>query len=157
MNTPTIYILRHAEKPIDQRDSFLSIAGFSRAEALVDWFRTNIGVPDYIFAAQPNKNSQRPYQTVMPLASAFDKLIDMRYENAEYDKLATLICHSPVYENKIVVVCWHHGRIPHLMHELGAKSSEYPKPWNSETFDLVLKLDYKETGESIVEHLIMPF
>ena len=63
-------IMRHAEKPDDQGDPNLSPAGRVRAKALVTWFPQTFGRPDFIFAAAVSKRSERPVQTVQPLADA---------------------------------------------------------------------------------------
>jgi phosphohistidine phosphatase SixA len=154
MSTPTIYVIRHAEKPED--NSYLSQAGFERAEKLAPWFVNTFGMPDLIFAAQPSRKSQRPFQTVAPLARhAGHQLVDMEFDNDSYDLLAEWIRKNH-RDYKKIVVCWHHGRIPHLMHELGAKSGEYPKPWDKDVFDLILELEYEEGGSKVTHHK-MPF
>jgi phosphohistidine phosphatase SixA len=163
MSAPTIYVMRHAEKPTDDKDSYLSTAGHARAEKLATWFPNEVAFPDHIFASTPTIHSQRPYQTVAPVAEKIGYLtnmrylIDMRFADDEYDKLAELICHDPQYAGKIVVVCWHHGRIPHLTHALGAAPDEYPDRWDDKVFNLILKVEYCTKGNPRVTSIDMPF
>lgn len=157
MAAPTIYVLRHAEKPAEAKNRSLSEEGQERALKLADWFPKEFGQPDIIIASQPTKHSQRPYETVQPLANNVGMIIDMRYEDEEYDKLATrMLCHSS-FDGKTVVVCWHHGKIPHLMHELGANSGQYPKPWKDDVFDIILKVVYDAKGNAHVKTIKMEF
>jgi phosphohistidine phosphatase SixA len=157
MSAPTIYVMRHAEKPDDPKDSYLSAEGRERSKQFSAWFLASEELPDYIFASTPSIHSQRPYQTVAPLAEKVGSLIDMRYADDEYDRLAALLCHHSRYAGKAVVVCWHHGRIPQLMHELGAASDEYPSRWDDKVFNLILKVEYCMKGNPRVTHIDMPF
>jgi hypothetical protein len=52
----------------------------------------------------------------------------------DYGFLANELLSDAKYAEKAVVVCWHHGNIPSLMHALGAKDGDYPDPWNRNIF-----------------------
>src|SRR5258708_7288766 len=70
----TILIIRHAEKLTDgQLD--LSPTGFKRASLLPNLFlpagaRLDLPTPQVIFATHQSKHSNRPVETVTPLATA---------------------------------------------------------------------------------------
>lgn len=159
----TIYVIRHAEKPDDPIDYNLSEKGVARSRKFSDWFIRECGGADLLFASQPSSASQRPYQTLAASSVATDRFINMRYKDSEYDLLAAYINFNnregwdTPNPNPVALVCWHHGRIPHLMHELGAKEGTYPKPWDDNVFDLVLKLEYDAQGQPQVTKLKMPF
>src|SRR5579862_5355950 len=69
-----ILIIRHAEKTGDKDDIHLSKAGQERAEVLYKLFEASkerpepFPTPDFIFAASKSKDSNRPIETVTPLA-----------------------------------------------------------------------------------------
>ena len=65
-----ILLMRHADKPEDPYDSDLSDAGMARAEHLATYIPQTFGKPDYIIATAHSKHSNRPTETVKPLADA---------------------------------------------------------------------------------------
>ena len=75
-----ILIIRHAEKTGDKADIHLSKKGVERADALSMIFEKSkerpdpFPTPDVIFAASPSKDSNRPIETVTPLAKKLKKL-----------------------------------------------------------------------------------
>ena len=83
-----ILIMRHAEKPDDPSDPNLSPEGQDRAKALVTWYPETFGPPDVIFAAAISKHSERPIQTVQPLADALGLELLTPYADENYAALA---------------------------------------------------------------------
>jgi len=70
MPPKTVLLTRHAEKPTDLLDPDLSDQGDDRAKRLVEYIPKTFGQPDFIFAAASSKHSNRPYDTVAPLANS---------------------------------------------------------------------------------------
>src|ERR1700722_8788769 len=82
----TILIIRHAEKTGADNDLHLSGPGKQRAEAIAKLFEASkdrpepFPKPDYIFAAHLSKNSDRPIETVTPMARQLNLEINSRYD-----------------------------------------------------------------------------
>lgn len=55
-----ILIIRHAEKPDSADDPDLTPRGYARAAALAQFFSASFDTPDYVFATQASKHSNRP-------------------------------------------------------------------------------------------------
>jgi len=140
-----IMFIRHGEKPSKQPDKHglwdvqengqsggglsLIVRGWHRAGALPSFFApyqstpTNpaIATPDYIYAASPDAESQRPWETVTPLAAW------LKYEQntpqfntgfkingGEADMVASVLSLSGT-----VLVCWEHDNImPNIMNAI---------------------------------------
>jgi broad specificity phosphatase PhoE len=137
-----ILIIRHAEKPDSDDDIHLSARGKERAEALVKSIPENFAKPDFIFAAHKSAKSDRSVETVSPLAKAINLEVSAAFEDEEYKKLAKQILSDPRYSNKIILICWHHGKIPELAAALGAKKP--PAEWDKKIFDRVWQIKFKE-------------
>ncbi|WP_162943997.1 MULTISPECIES: histidine phosphatase family protein [unclassified Rhizobium] len=151
-----ILVMRHAEKPDDPGDPNLSAAGQARAKALAAWYPESFGPPDFIFAATPSKHSERPVQTVQPLAEALGIELCTSYADENYGALAYTLLSKPKLEGKAILVCWHHGNIPGLMRALGALEGSYPDPWAPTVFNLVLATDFLSDGPK-VSQVFEPF
>lgn len=142
-----VLVMRHAEKPEAPDNFHLSPEGYERAERLAEYIPATFGTPDFIIAAAISKDSARPYETVEPLAHRTGKDIDDTIEDKHYEVLARNLLTGGSYSRREVVVCWHHGHIPSLLHALGAKRGDYPDPWDPEVFNLILKVDFADSGE----------
>lgn len=142
MAPSVIWVMRHAEKRGDPDDPNLSEEGAKHAERLADWFPNAVGTPDRIIATAVSKHSVRPIQTVRPLAAALGIQIETDYADQDYGALAKSLLASSGAGGRRVLVCWHHGNIPNMMHALGAPAGSYPDPWDRDTFDLVLALSF---------------
>lgn len=126
-----IVILRHGEKPgppdapDDPSNPNLSQAGQQRAQMLAVLIPKKFGDPDFLFAAASSPSSQRPVQTLQPLA---EKLTSARfivsYPNSNYGGLAQDLLTQQQYVDKLLVVCWHHGNIPELGLALGLSKNQ---------------------------------
>jgi phosphohistidine phosphatase SixA len=151
-----ILVMRHAEKPEDPRDPDLTPEGVARAEKLAGYIPETFGPPDFIFAAAISKHSARPFETVQPLAKRTGKAIDATIADQDYGALAAGLLSDAAYSGKQIVVCWHHGNIPSLLHALGAKNGDYPDPWNRNVFNLILKVEF--LGNKVkVSEVVEPF
>lgn len=143
-----VLIVRHAEKPDDENVRDLSAAGKKRADAFPDLFIKSdkrpepFPTPDFIFATSASKRSDRPVETVTPLAKKLKLDIDSRYANDEYPKLAAELLSNPKYEGKTVLICWHHGKIVDLAGAL--KADDVPDQWKDGVFDRVWVVTYDQ-------------
>ena len=167
-----IMIIRHAEKPPKhpsktgpfdvQEDGSpgngksLIVPGWQRAGALNAFFapcksspsNPAIVTPDYIYAASPNNESQRPSETVTPLAAWLKYAqgsaqfnVDYTIGGEESEMVASVLALSGV-----VLICWEHDNImPNIMSAINGKVpiSNYasiPNPF-PDVFYLVWVLD----------------
>ena len=144
-----VILLRHAEKPSDESDVHLSETGKKRARALVQFFTnasalmTN-GPPAALFAARPvsRSHSQRPQETLKPLAEHLKLPILTPHTATEFAGLAKKILKDPAYQGKTVIVCWVHDFLPQLAEALGVKPR--PGPWKGSVFDRVWVISYRD-------------
>ena len=158
----TLMIIRHAEKPLkawpgpgitldgtpDQQS--LVIRGWQRAGSWAALFGTGLGAsifpkPDLVYAAQPSSKenddaSNRPYETIMPLAARLGISPIVSYAVGQQDELiAAVTQHSGV-----VLVCWEHKKIISAMLPAVVKNQAIPSlppRWHASRFDVVLRFD----------------
>ena len=154
----TILLIRHAEKLTDGRLD-LSPTGFKRASLLPNLFvpagvRPDLPTPQFIFATHQSPHSNRPVETVTPLATALNLPIDNTILNEDYATLATTLLGGK-YAGKVVLVSWHHGTLPQLATALGAQPPY--TPWPDTQFDRIWRIDYKDgkvTIKDLPQHLM---
>ena len=148
----TILLIRHAEKLNDGRID-LSPTGFERARLLPKVFgpgaRPDVPTPQVLFASRESPHSNRPIQTVTPLATALNLPIDDSFKNDQYTALASTLL-SGKYAGKVVLVVWHHGKIPQLASALGATPPYIP--WPDTQYDRIWRIDYV-TGKATLQDL----
>jgi broad specificity phosphatase PhoE len=146
-----ILLIRHAEKPAGD-DVHLSPEGKKRAETLPDLFQKSADrpdpfpTPDFIFATKPSKHSNRPVETVAPLAKALKLEVNAGYANDDYPALAEELFTNPKYEGKTVLVSWHHGTLPGFAIALGA--TDVPDKWKDSVFDRVWVVTFDQKGKA---------
>jgi phosphohistidine phosphatase SixA len=139
LNPSKIVILRHGEKPGDPAsdekdgDIHLSVRGQCRAAALAPALPSIFGKPDFILATQESKGSNRPIETITPLAKSLGVDIDSKHADDDYAKVADEVLNHPKYTGKLVVICWHHGKIPDLVKAMGVIPPV--SPWPPTVFD----------------------
>ncbi len=142
-----IYILRHAEKPAPEENSpDLTPTGFKRAEALPSLFvqmpgspAPRLPKPDAIFATARSKSSNRPVETVTPLAQLLKLPIQHGFDERATGPLAAEVLGGK-YAGKTVLICWHHGQIPALASALGV--ADAPAAWEAPVFHQIWKITY---------------
>ena len=140
-----VLIIRHGEKPGDPAtDSAgdgpdLSTKGFERAAALSIYVPATFGSPDFLFATAKSKKSNRPVETITPLAKVLGISINSKHADADFKKVADDIRTNTKYAGKLVLICWHHGKIPKLTVALGGNPPV--DPWPGTVFDRVWSLD----------------
>jgi hypothetical protein len=155
----TILLIRHAEKLTDGRID-LSPTGFERARLLPKVFspaatRPDLPIPEVLFATHLSEHSNRPVQTVTPLAAALHLPIDDSFKNEDYPALAAALL-SGKYAGKVVLVVWHHGKIPQLASALGA-TPPYA-PWPDTQYDRNWRIDYTNGKAALQDlpYVLMP-
>jgi hypothetical protein len=97
--------------------------------------------PDFIFATQKSKHSNRPVETVTPLSIAIGLTINDGFADKDSDitTMADAILQDSAYAGKVVLICWHHGKIPALAQALGVSS---PPKWDGKIFDRVWQITF---------------
>jgi phosphohistidine phosphatase SixA len=139
-----VMIIRHAEKPpegVGEKDPNLSKRGYERAEALAKAIPEHFPKPDFLIATKRSKGSNRPVETITPLAKALHETIESPVKDDAYAEIAHDVLMNPKYAGKVVLIAWHHGKIPELAKALGAKDS--PDKWKSTVFDRVWEIIYE--------------
>jgi broad specificity phosphatase PhoE len=143
-NRPSlIMIIRHGEKPEEtggEKDPNLTPQGYARAKALASVIPDHFPRPDFLFAAKRSKGSDRPVETITPLAKALDEPIDSKFKADDVEGLAHAVLTEAQYRGKVVLICWHHEKIPDLAKALGAKDA--PENWSGKVFDQVWEITY---------------
>jgi len=168
MSSLTVLIIRHAEKPDESgtEQGFtgngasdkksLTIRGWQRAGSWSTLFGSGLGGADYpqpavIYAANPTsaggkEPSQRPWETVSPLAARLGLKLDTTYAEGNEIDLATRIS-SLV--GGVVLICWEHKMIVEgLLPAIAGNRSipGVPTKWNGDRFDVVLRFDRANPG-----------
>ncbi len=128
-----VLLIRHGED-IGQLDFNLSPRGRQRAAALPKLFDSRLPKPQVIVATRASKSSDRPIETVEPLARALGLPIDNRFRDDDYRALAKTLLSDDRYDGKVVLVCWHHGKMRKLAEALGVDD---PPVWPEDQFDHV--------------------
>ena len=165
-----VLLIRHAEKTGDKADVHLSRQGRERAEVLWQLFVASqdrpdpFPAPDFIFAASNENDSQRPIETVTPLARRLKLPINDTYEsklpaalrpddgNGKTAKgpgmlgLRDDLFGQPKYFGKTILVSWRHSTIPELAKTL--KASKVPAKWEDNVFDRVWQITYDDQGNA---------
>ena len=157
-----VLILRHAEKPMNDKDPNLTARGFQRAQALPALFlqapgptaQPRLPLPSFLFATATSKHSDRPIETITPLSQALHLKINHVFEDHETTALASEILNGK-YAGKVVLICWHHGEIPNLAQAFGVTNA--PKRWDDAVFDQIWRLEWKNGQvrfSTMPEHLL---
>ena len=154
-----ILLMRHAEKTGKTDDIYLSKEGMRRAERLPAYIPQAFGRPDFIYAAARSKRSIRSIETMKPLAAALGIEVQYHIEDKEFKALVTEIFSKPEYRGKMIVICWHHGKLPEIAALLGGQKGSYPDPWPQDCFNLVLDFRYNQNSDAppVVAQIVEPF
>lgn len=157
MTPNKILIMRHGEKPATAGDINLAPAGVVRAQQLVTYIPDTFGIPQFLFAAGESKDSNRPVETLQPLSQSVKVEIDSSFDDRQYKELASELLNNPTYDRALVLICWHHEKIPKLAHALDAAPGTVPDPWDDNVYNLVLVIDYASPDEPSVSQVLEPF
>jgi hypothetical protein len=158
MGGVTILIIRHAEKPASA--SGLSPAGSTRAAAYARYFnpfKAGPGepfAPDMLIASTNTTKSDRPELTLKPLSAAIGLPIDTRFANHDEKGLAETL--RSTEHGKHILIAWHHGHIPKLIHALGGNPAEVlpAGEWPGSVYDWVVELSFDDDGRLTDERKI---
>src|SRR5205823_6597768 len=96
-----ILLMRHGEDA-GQRDFNLNPRGYQRAGALPKLFGSRLPKPQVIIATRASKGSNRPIETVEPLAKALNVPIDNRFRDEDFETLAHDLLTDERYDGKTV-------------------------------------------------------
>jgi hypothetical protein len=113
--------------------------------------------PDFVFATKADTNSNRPMETVTPLQQALrcfnnnpqftinSDFPDPRDGHNGVKGLTKEILNNPIYASKVILICWHHGKIPKLVEKLGVDAKQLPWPdWPANIFDLIFCITWAD-------------
>ncbi len=162
-------LIRHAEKPADSppphgvtkhgdHDSeSLTVEGWQRAGALAAFFAPTHGplqspllaTPEVLYAAAPGKHSgsdgsrsERPLQTITPLAKKLGRTVRTDFTKGEETKLAD----AAMAEIGTVLVCWQHQVANLIANRILGDDTTAPQKWPSDRFDVVWVFDLQGDG-----------
>ena len=134
----------------------LSCALLHKAETFIGSYRQiplkgnapRFPTPNFIFATQRSKHSKRPIETVTPLAAAVKLPINDGYADKDQDikKMVNAILNNLTFAGKIVLICWHHGKIPDIANALGVSK---PPKWKGTVFDRVWQITFPKGKASL--------
>jgi hypothetical protein len=165
----TVLIIRHAEKPDDDSNPLLSDLGGQRAQKYVEYFKHlmidgHSATPVFVFATKDSKNSDRPWLTVKPLVDALKLPHDHSIKKDDFSQVVSQL-KGGGYDDKIVLICWHHGNIPGILDALGANhhalldGDKWPGKPPKDVFGWLVELEFDSNGalkSSVIlnEHLM---
>jgi hypothetical protein len=162
-----LMIIRHAEKPTGsgtpygvtatgaQDSHSLIIQGWTRAGALAGLFapRTSEGLPGstrpgltrpaHVLASNGTAGgSNRPMETVTPLAAALGTSLGLTYALGQEAALVTGLSSL----SGPVLIAWEHQAIPAIISHLGKVTPKPPKSWPGSRFDMVFVFTRSGSG-----------
>jgi hypothetical protein len=106
--------------------------------------------PNFIFATEISKQSKRPVETVTPLSIALAEPINDRFTDAAADikKMTNAILNEAAFTGKVVLICWHHGKIPDIAKALGIAR---PPKWDGKIFDRVWQITFPKGKATLTD------
>jgi len=102
----------------------------------------HLGFPRLLSSSPPgDPNTATAIETVTPLAAALALHINNGFadNDADINEMATAILNEHAFAGKVVLVCWHHGKIPPLAKALGLAR---PPKWDGKIFDRVWQITF---------------
>ncbi|KAJ5084466.1 Surfeit locus 6 [Penicillium alfredii] len=151
---PTVYLVRHGEKPEDPDDHGLNSEGLMRAQCLRDLFGAGSGYDiGYILAPKIkwNGDHQRPYMTALPLAQDLGLPIDAHCSRKDAECVADAIRAYDGPGNILIV--WRKTNMGDIQKELGVIDPvECPK----DRFDLIWTSPYPYDRITKIESELCP-
>lgn len=98
MTPDKILVMRHAEKPNTGGDIHLAPEGATRARHLVTYIPSTFGPPQFLVATHQSVDSNRPWETIEPLAQSIGVKIDDSFADDDYKALAAEIFTNQKYQ-----------------------------------------------------------
>jgi len=145
----TILIIRHGEKTADRTNPHLSAAGQARARMLAKRLPALYPNICALFATARSKDSDRPCETIKPLAKKLGLKIDDSFAAGQYPQLvAHILRNIGAYHGKTVLICWHHEKIP-AMTRRDFGQAFAPTTWADDAFDQIWRIDWQSRAKSI--------
>ncbi len=142
-----IILIRHGEEPKGDEGAELSAKGWSRARLLPTLFTGSLK-PDFLIALKKHKKngSIRSNQTLQPISEVLKLQINSKYDREEIKELIQFLAHSPILQNKTVLIAWQHETLSEIAKLLGASSA--PASWDHDAFDRYWVLTFKN-GQNV--------
>ncbi|KAK5992294.1 hypothetical protein PT974_05695 [Cladobotryum mycophilum] len=131
---PSVYLIRHGEKPMDKKDHGLSPKGRKRAECLRSVFNEDshydIG---YIMVEKKKTRARvRPFETVLPLAKDLGIEIDDSCDQLDAHCVKKAINRYKGPGN--ILICWEHKGLDKIVKKLGVKGRHH---YPLKSYDLI--------------------
>jgi broad specificity phosphatase PhoE len=104
--------------------------------------------PNYVFATEASRDSKRPIETVAPLATAFNVPVNDCFGDDDEDMKEMTNAILQEFPGKIILVCWHHGRIPEIAKALGIAK---PPKWDGKIFDRVWQITFPKGKATLTD------
>ncbi|MDX6444582.1 MAG: hypothetical protein QOH71_1656 [Blastocatellia bacterium] len=104
--------------------------------------------PNYVFATEASRDSKRPIETVAPLATAFKVPVNDCFGDDDEDMKEMTNAILQEFPGKIILVCWHHGRIPEIAKALGIAK---PPKWDGKIFDRVWQITFPKGKATLTD------
>lgn len=114
--------------------------------------------PRFLFAAADTDASHRPVETITPLSRAIGVAVDDSYasDSRGIADLTKAITENPgKYGGTVILICWHHGKIPALAEAFGVSKSQLGNldPWPGSIFDVLLQITWSGSQVNLaVQH-----
>ncbi|KAJ5257140.1 hypothetical protein N7478_013244 [Penicillium angulare] len=137
---PTLYLIRHGEKPSNPENHELTFDGLKRAQCLRWIFNANSAYDVGLILAPTMKDNGehgRSFKTVKPLARDLGLQVDLHCGRKEAECVADAIRTYNGTGN--ILVAWRHKNMVEIQQMLGVVDPiEYPE----DRFDLSLRIPY---------------
>jgi hypothetical protein len=159
-----IMLIRHAEKPPkdgapygvtrtgEQSKESLQVRGWQRAGGLASLLaptdnhfeRSSLAKPQFLYASKPlrRKGSQRPIETITPLAEKLRIEIHSDYARFEF---ASMVDHA-FRRRGVVLICWQREYIPQIAALILGQLDAAPETWPEDRFDLIWVFDLNRSA-----------
>lgn len=151
-----ILIIRNAEDA--PKEKGLSTKGKIRAAAYVGYFLNTKdfiahGTPAAIYSMKPGKNepSEKPRETVKPLAEKLGLTLKETYERDDYKQMVEEIKKDASLNGKTVLICWDSHAIPELTRAFGALQA--PARWIDNVYDRVWEVNLEASGRTTFHNI----
>ncbi|KAJ5223952.1 phosphoglycerate mutase family protein [Penicillium chermesinum] len=130
---PTVYLIRHGEKPDDGNG--LSAQGEQRAQCLSNVFGSSSGYDiGHIMAQTPQSDGsrQRPLDTVQPLAESLGLTVDTSCDRDDPGCVKDVVTGYTGSGN--ILICWEHDALHDIAKKLGDDNAPH---YDGDDFDII--------------------
>jgi hypothetical protein len=111
-----ILLIRHAEKPDDPNDPNITVRGVEHARRLAVTIPEKYGVPDIVFAAASDAQSDRSVETAQPIVDKY-KIPLVQIPATNLHALFEALHELP--KKDFALVIWRHEQLPAIVQMLG--------------------------------------